>query len=223
MSAGCSRPTCTSEVKARSLCAKHYREARKAGTLEGLPRCSLEGCEATLYAKGFCEDHYYSWSRYGDPLVRKRRRRGSGTISKRTGQKLVGINGTQVAEHRLIMEDHLGRKLSSDEWVRHRNGDLLDNRVENLVVEQVGQGWTDSNGYRRICVSSETVFEHRYVMESVLGRELLTTESVHHKNSVRSDNRPDNLELWTSSQPAGQRVEDKVAWAKEILALYGDL
>lgn len=27
-------------------------------------------------------------------------------------------------------------------------------------------------------------------------------------------------ELWTRSQPAGQRVEDKVAWAKELLALY---
>jgi len=34
------------------------------------------------------------------------------------------------------------------------------------------------------------------------------------------DNRESNLELWSSSQPKGQRVEDKVAWAREILALY---
>lgn len=57
-------------------------------------------------------------------------------------------------------------------------------------------------------------------MEQMLGRKLLPSESVHHKNGVRDDNRPGNLELWTRSQPYGQRVEDKIAWAKELLALY---
>lgn len=40
------------------------------------------------------------------------------------------------------------------------------------------------------------------------------------KNGIRDDNRPENLELWTKSQPAGQRVVDLVAWAKEILDKY---
>lgn len=35
------------------------------------------------------------------------------------------------------------------------------------------------------------------------------------------DNRINNLELWTRHQPAGQRVEDKVAWAIEFLEQYG--
>src|SRR6266566_7746996 len=67
---------------------------------------------------------------------------------------------------------------------------------------------------------SQYIFEHIIVMETVLGRYLLPTESVHHRSGVRDDNRPENLELWTRPQPAGIRVSDAIAWAREILALY---
>jgi hypothetical protein len=57
-------------------------------------------------------------------------------------------------------------------------------------------------------------------MQEMLGRELFPDENVHHINGVRDDNRPENLELWSTSQPSGQRIPDKVEWALEILRRY---
>lgn len=64
------------------------------------------------------------------------------------------------------------------------------------------------------------ISEHTLVMSRKLGRPLIKGENVHHLNGVRNDNRPENLELWSRVQPPGQRVEDKVAWAIEILQTY---
>lgn len=87
-----------------------------------------------------------------------------------------------------------------------------------------GGRWKVKAGYWKVKASDHPrgdsggyVFEHILVMESTLGRHLHEFERVHHKNALRDDNRPENLELWGSNcgrvkkDPSGARMADLLA------------
>lgn len=105
------------------------------------------------------------------------------------------------------------------------SGDGL-RKLRRSPVPVGNDGWrrwyTNPQGYvvRQRAIGDgkyERQYQHRFVMEQKLGRPLLPDETVHHINGVRDDNRPENLELWSKSQPPGQRMSDKTKWAIEWL------
>lgn len=65
--------------------------------------------------------------------------KGNKEITRAGYYRIYLGNGKRIMEHRMVMEEFLGRKLSRVESVHHLNGDKKDNRIENLVIVEPGE------------------------------------------------------------------------------------
>jgi hypothetical protein len=158
--------------------------------------CSIEGCEKSVEARGWCSMHLSRWRKHGDPLL--------GVQQVRKKCIIEGCDKWRDAHGLCNMHSKRKRK----------HGDPL-----KKVRKANGEGWTD-NGYRGVTQNGKRFKVHRLVMAEHLGRELLPHENVHHRNGVRDDNRIENLELWSTAQPSGQDIASKINHAIDILTRY---
>lgn len=147
----CERAGCDKRIFAVSLCRSHYDRRRRWEEREKRP-CAVEGCESGSWAKGYCSMHYQRWKATGDPGPAKRFRAkpGEGAIENgyRTFAAEPGRKARRVREHRLIMEQLLGRALLPGETVHHCNTIRNDNRIDGPLDAEFRSGnlqlWTKS-------------------------------------------------------------------------------
>lgn len=204
---------CGKTESARGLCNACYQKRRAVGLLAKVPivnagkKCAASGCANPAQAGGYCQTHYTRFLKYGDPL---------GVAPKKTGGvcSTEGCGGVVIASG-LCSKCYSNVKRHGDvhtrsAWFNRRNEKIIDSSGYVLVYVK-----GHSNATR-----SSRVPEHRYVMSQFLDRPLRKNENVHHKNGDKTDNRIENLELWVTSQPPGQRPLDLLRWAREIIKTY---
>lgn len=177
--------------------------------------CVSEGCEHPVHIRkwGFCARHYRIEREAGLTGTPKCHMPFCGSFSFSKGLCSKHYNRVWGCSRPKTQAESVVRVKVRRVDGRSRRG---PSRRKRGAHNRPPRRRITAEGYVMLRVDNANVFEHRYVMASHLGRELAPHENVHHKNGVRDDNRIENLELWAVPQPAGQRVEDLVAWVAEM-------
>jgi hypothetical protein len=170
--------------------------------------CKMQDCDKPIRGKGLCSGHYKRLTTHGDPEVVMRKGRFAEQpicIIENCETKHTALGFCQ-AHYRAFKTF-----CDKDRWPEKRSKISNTTQARYITVYTPNHPFSTKQGM---------VLQHRLVMEQILGRYLERHENVHHKNGDRTDNSPENLELWSVVQPSGQRAEDKVKYAIEILELY---
>jgi len=101
--------------------------------MSDIKKCALNECTRDSLAQSFCAKHYQLWKRNGKPEKQNRLNKGKGWING-YGYRMILRDRKKILEHRYVMEQHLGRKLTRKEHIHHKNGIKTDNRIENLLI-----------------------------------------------------------------------------------------
>lgn len=131
----CSVNGCEGRPRARGLCVSCYANALVRSEINPSDElCSVVGCARVVRNKGLCSRHYGRQLR-GLPLdVPMRREKGTGRYDRNGYLQIKMPDGSHKMEHRLVMEQILGRELHPWENVHHINGVRDDNRPLNLEL-----------------------------------------------------------------------------------------
>ena len=104
--------------------------------------CAVDSCDKLARKRGWCDAHYQQWRLRGSPTYRvsrpERLVNSGGYVMVRCPDHPNADSGGRVPEHRLVMEQTLGRRLLPTETVHHRKGKLL--MAQNLYVAEAF-GW----------------------------------------------------------------------------------